>query len=624
MHGRDRLVGWLLFSVISLLLAACQQTRTITITRVVQTEVTKEIPVEITRIIVQEKEVEATRLVKVTPVPTAIPAGGYVVTTMSEDISTLNPILIADDTSQFISSFIYGGLLEIDPFSGEPVCHFCSSWSSNDRTFTFTLRDDIFWSDGEPVKADDFVYTYAALLWGVANESLDTPNQDLVSGIESVSKIDDRTVAVTMTTNDCTGLDDLILGWLPQHLFGREWQYTEPVTLQGPFGDADDPSFATINNSDMNSAPIISNGPFIFEKWVPGDNVTLVKNPSYFRGAPFLDGIVVRLVTGEAERVRMLRTGEVDLVERFSPAVLTEVQLLESLDIHKVIEDSYFFIGMQMGDPDNPQARWLEDEDTGEMVFNSDHGEHPILSDRLVRQAIAYGLDRYAIITKVATGQGVPLYSNILPSVSWAYNPDLDPYTYDPAQAAALLDEAGWTLNQATGIREKDGQQLVLDLKTNISHEKRVQIGELVQQQLEQLGFVINFESMDWPAFTGILLGQQYDMVVMSWANLGYTPDDSLFFASQNDTLDLGFNFVSYVNTDLDEAWRRAATLNGCKVDERGEIYRQIQAVLYKDLPYNWLYAPVVLIGVNKRLVGVDPGPWNTWYNVESWYLENK
>lgn len=624
MHGRDRIISWLLVTAISLLLAACQQTRTQTVTRVVETEITKEVPIEITRIVIEEKEVEVTRLVEVTPVPTAIPSGGFVVTTMSDDITTLNPLLISDDSSQFASSFIYGGMLQIDPKSGELVCHFCSDWSANDRTFTFTLRNDIFWSDGQAVTADDFVYTYAALLWGVANESLETPKLDMAKGIESITKVDDHTVSVTMTNNECSGLDNLKLGWLPRHLYGSEWSYTGPITLQGPFGDADDPSFSSIKNSHMNEAPQVSSGPFIFEKWVPGDSVTLVKNPTYFLGAPYLDGVVIRLVPNEADRVRMLRTGEADLVERFSADYLTEVQLLDTLEIHKIIDDSYFFLGLQLGDPENPQARWQENQGTGEMVYNSDHGEHPILSDRLVRQAIAYGLDRNAIISRVAIGQGVPLSSDILPSIAWAFNSELEPYTYDPEKAAALLDEAGWVVNASTGIREKDGRELVLDLKTNNSHEKRVQIGELIEQQLDALGFNIQFEALDWPAFTGVLLGQQFDMVVMSWANLSYSPDDSLFFASQYDTLDLGFNFVSYSNTDLDEAWRRAATVNGCKVDERADIYKQIQAVLYKDLPYDWLYAPLALIGVNKRLVGVDPGPWGTWYNVEKWYLATR
>jgi peptide/nickel transport system substrate-binding protein len=171
------------------------------VTRLVEREVTKE--VEITRVVVQEKEVEATRIVEVTPTPTPIPTGGFLVTTMSQDLVSFNPILVSDDSSQFVSSFLYGGMLQTDPFSGELVCHFCQSWRSADRTFTFTLRGDVFWSDGEPVTVDDFIYTYAALLWGVANESLGSPKLEAAEAIEVITKVDERTVAVTMKDSRC-------------------------------------------------------------------------------------------------------------------------------------------------------------------------------------------------------------------------------------------------------------------------------------------------------------------------------------------------------------------------------------------------------------------------------------
>jgi peptide/nickel transport system substrate-binding protein len=243
------------------------------------------------------------------------------------------------------------------------------------------------------------------------------------------------------------------------------------------------------------------------------------------------------------------------------------------------------------------------------------------LSDKRVRQAITYGLDRSAIINQVLIGQGVPLDANMLPSLTWAYNDGLEPRDYDPEKAAALLDEAGWILNESTGIRENGGRRLELDLLTNLSSEKRVQIGELVQGQLNELGFDISFEAVEWGAFVGLLLEQQFDMVVVSWSNLANNPDDSLFFSSENDVPGRGFNFVSYYNPTLDELWHNAATLPGCNTADRGVLYRQIQATLYDELPYNWLYAPLKLIGVNKQLVGINPGAWDTWYNVETWYL---
>jgi len=626
MPGRTRLIAIATLALAALFLAACD-TATIPVTRLVEVdkEVTKEI--EVTRIVVQEKEVEQTRIVtvEVTPTPTPIPTGGYLITALSEDAETFNPIFAIDDSSIFVSSLLYGGMFQTDPHTGEPTCHFCSSWESTDRTFTFALRDDIVWSDGEPVSVDDFIYTYSALLWGVANETLASSHREAVEAIDSITRIDQWTVAVTMQDQDCVAIMDLDLGWLPQHVYGPRWEVGNgvPVTLLGPFGDADDPDFSSIESYELNHAPAVSSGPFLYREWIPGDHITLVRNPSYFKGTPYLDGLVARVVPDKASQVQMLRTGELDLVERFDPRYRTEVELMEQLAVYKVLDDSYVYLGLQHGDPNSPQPRWLEDADTGEMVFNEAHGQHPILSDQRVRQAIDLGIDRRDIINQSAMGQGVPLYSNLLPSLSWAYNQELEPRSYDPEEAAALLDEAGWVLNEGTGIRAKDGRPLQLDLTTNLSSVKRIQIGEQIQEQLNQLGFDISFEALEWGAFVGLMLGQQFDMVIISWTNLSNNPDDALFFGSENDVPGRGFNFVSYYNPTLDELWRQAATLPGCLMADRGVLYRQIQATLHDELPYSWLYAPLSLTGASKRLKGIDPGPWGTWYNVETWYLAN-
>ena len=578
--------------------------------------------VEVTRVV--EREIE--RIVEVTPTPTPIPAGGFLVTALSADVAQFNPILVSDDQSRFVSSFLYGGMVRTDPFTGEMICHFCSSWTLDGNTYNFVLRDDITWSDGEPVTANDFIYTYAALLWGMTNESLDTANLEAVESIESITKTDERTVAVAMSVDDCAGLYDLDLGWLPQHLYGPNWEIdnNRAVTLGGPFGSADDPDFAGIESSEMNHAPAVSNGPFLFKEWVPGDHVTLVRNASFFKTSPYLDGLVMRIVPDEEERVQSLRTGEITLLEGFSPRFLTQVELMEQLGVHKVLGDSYIYLGLQLGNPAAPQARWLENEDTGEMLLNESHGEHPILSDKRVRQAIAYGIDRTTIINQVEIGQGVPLEANILPSLQWAYNGDLGPRDYDPGKAAALLDEAGWILNPDSSVRENGGRRLELDLITNLSSEKRVQIGELVQSQLNELGFEITFEPLEWGAFVGLLLEQQFDLVVISWSNLANNPDDALFFSSQNDVPGRGFNFVSYYNPAMDELWRNAAALPGCSTADRGALYRRVQTTLFDELPYNWIYTPLKLIGANKQLVGLSPGPWDTWHNVETWYLANR
>jgi peptide/nickel transport system substrate-binding protein len=625
MRNKTRLSGLLAILLLTTaLLAACGD-KTVQVPQIVEVEKQVTAPVEVTRIVTREREVEATRIVEVTPTATPIPAGGFVVTAVTDDFTTLNPILAADASSQFIASFLYGGMVTLDPFTGQVICQFCNDWGLTDRTYTFTVRDGLTWSDGTPITVDDFIYTYAALFWAVANGALETPSLDAVNAVESIVKIDDRTVAVAMNEASCGDIRELGIGWLPRHLYGPEWTIAAntPVGATGPFGDADDPDFAGIENHELNRAPSVSSGPFLFEEWSPGDHITLVRNPSYFRGTPHLDGLVVRIIPDPADQVQLLRTGELDLVTDLAPEYVTRIELMSQLEVYKTLDDSYFYLGLQLGDPQNPRPRWLEDANTGAPVLNEAHGEHPILADKRVRQAIAYGIDRHAIINQAAVGQGIPLYGNMLPSLSWAYNDQLEPSEYDPERAAALLDEAGWVLNPNTGIREKDGRPLALTLHTNLSSDARIQIGELIRVQLDQLGFDVSFEALEWGAFVGLLLGQRFDMVVMSWTDIesGLEDFDLPLFASQNDVPTRGYNFVSYFNPAVDDLWHNASSLPGCLAADRSLLYHQIQATLHDELPYVWLFAPLKIAGADSHLVGINPGPWGTWYNVETWYL---
>jgi peptide/nickel transport system substrate-binding protein len=625
MHNMTRIfirLATLLLSVA--LLAACGQ-RAVEVTRVIEVEKQVTATVEVTRIVTLEREVEATRIVEVTPTATPIPSGGYVVAAVPDEFTTFNPLLAADAPSQLVSSFIYGGMVTLDPFGGQVVCHFCREWQLVDRTYTFRLRDDLSWSDGNPITSDDFVYTWAALFWAAAHETLETPLLDVAETVESITKIDDQTVAVTMREARCGDLRELGIGWLPRHLYGPDWEIgpNRPVSRSGPFGDADDPDFAGIGNHALNQTPSVSSGPFLFREWSAGDHVTLTRNVTYFRGAPHLDGLVIRIIADEGDRVQALRTGEIDLLTDLEPEYLTRIELMSQLAVTKTLGDSYFYLGLQLGDPENPQARWLEDENSGDPVLNEAHGEHPILGDKRVRQAIAFGIDRHALINQAALGQGVPLDGNMLPSVGWAYHDGLERREYDPERAAALLEEAGWVLNASTGIREKEGRRLALSLRTNLSSDARVQIGELIQSQLGGLGFEISFEALEWGAFVGLLLGQRFDMVVMSWTEIasGLEDFDQPLFDSQNDVPNRGYNFVSYFNPSVDELWRNASGLPGCEAADRRILYQQIQAILHDELPYVWLYAPLKLTGADRRLVGINPGPWGLWYNVETWHL---
>jgi peptide/nickel transport system substrate-binding protein len=567
------------------------------VTRVVEGTPVVETVVE-TQVVEVEKEV----VVEVTPTPPPIPEGGFVTEVSFADAKILNPILSTDDSSSDVHELLFGAALDEDPYTGELVPELTEGWevSEDGLTYTFKVRDGILWSDGTPVTAKDFAFTYQALMSG----ELDTPRLSNVEYIEEINLIDDMTVEFVFSEVNCAALPDLQLGWLPAHMYGDD--------------------FTDIMTNTLNTEPTVTNGPFLFQEWVKDDHITLVRNPDYYLGAPHLDGWIYKIVPNATVGVQQLKTGEVDVYDEIEPKYLVEMEMQDHLSLFKYFDDGYTFIGFQMGVPDDPQPRLNEDGSVNEA-----HGVHPILSDPRVRHAITYATDRNAVISKVIFGQGVPLEANTLPAIEWAYNNELPPRPYDLEQAAALLEDAGWSDQDGDGVREchgclhaDEGTPLKLNLITNAGNETRENIGLILQDQLGEIGFEIEFEAMEWNAFVGTLVGQTFDMCIVGWTSMGSDPDDEGTFASQNDLPDAAFNFVSYYNPEVDDLLKSAKTFPGCRAEDRGPLYKQVQSIIYEEAPYTFLYVPRDTLAYNKRIGGMEPGPWEFRHNIHEWYVQ--
>ncbi|MFN3978888.1 MAG: ABC transporter substrate-binding protein [Caldilinea sp.] len=519
--------------------------------------------------------------------------GGVWTRSSSADASILNPILSSDSASAAIHSMLVPGLIGQDPVSGAfvPEGSMSERWEVSDDglVWTFHLRDGVTWSDGEPVDAADFKFTYDA----IASDLVETPRKSSVELIESIEVIDPLTIQVTFKQVKCDGLGDLGLGWLPSHLFA--------------------PDFSDVMTNDYNQAPSVSAGPFVFQSWTRDDNTILTRNESYWEGAPYMDGMIYRVVPDSGTRLAQLLSGEIDTTG-LEPAQLSSVEGNPNINVYSFQDDGYDYIGLNLANPANPQPG--KDEE-GNLI---EQDPHPILSDRNVRKAIAHALDYKTIIDSVYLGRGYQIASNVLPAVEWAHDPSIEPYAYDPELASQLLEEAGWVDSNGDGVREKDGVELKLVLVTNAGNKVREDLGALVQDQLGQIGFNIDFQAIDFGTLVQQLLGQTYDMVIIGWTGMGADPNDDVFWRSDFDTPGSGFNFVSYQNPRIDELLQAGVTVPGCDPEERAPFYKEIQQIIHDDVPYVFISGGVGDVGYNNRWAGIDPGPWSFYWNVHKWW----
>jgi peptide/nickel transport system substrate-binding protein len=591
-----------LLALAALILSACGPTPEPQVVEV-EKEVTRVVEgTVVVETLIETQVVEKEVIVEVTSTPPPIPQGGYVTEVSFSDAKILNPILSNDDSSSDVHERLFEAALDQDAFTGELVPQLAKGWdvSEDGLTYTFEIRDDVNWSDGTPVTARDFAFTYEALMSG----KLDSPRLSNVDYIEEINLIDDYTVEFLFSEVNCVALNDLGLGWLPSHMYASD--------------------FSDIMTNTLNTEPTVTNGPFLFQEWVKDDHITLVRNPNYYQGAPHLDGWIFKVVPNATVGVQQLKTGEVDVYDGIEPKYLVEMELQEHLNIFKYFDDGYTYVAFQMGDPTNPQPRFNEDGS-----LNENHGVHPILGDVRVRQAITYATDRNAIISKVIFGQGAPLEANVLPGIEWAYNPDLPPREYNVETAARMLEEAGWIDQDGDGVREchgcmysEEGAPLAMGLITNAGNETRESIGLILQDQLGDLGFDIEFEPIEWNSFLDTIVGQKFDMCIVGWTSMGSDPDDEGTFGSAADLPDAAFDFVSYYNPEVDELLTTAKTMPGCRVEDRGPLYRQIQEYIYEDAPYTFLYVPRDILVYNSRIGGMDPGSWEFRQNMHEWYIK--
>jgi peptide/nickel transport system substrate-binding protein len=557
--------------------------------------------VEVTRI-VEAEPVEVTVVVTATPVPN--PTGGTIVHSGRSDPITLNPILWNDEASRTVGELLFLGLLDLDPYTGEIVGEVAESWEASEDglTYTFTLREGVEWSDGSRLTAQDFKFTYDAIL----SEDLESPLKSELASIESVEVSGDGSLEIIFSEADCSALQKLRFGILPAHAY--------------------DDDTAEIANSSENLEPSIVSGPFIFHEWVPGEHVALARNDNYYLGASQLNGWTYRVMPDEKAAVSALLNGDVDILGVQPESVSSiegQIAMGGPLAIRRFPTDRYDWIALNTADPANPQPGFEDlDEDgaytEGEPALTQD--PHPILRDLAVRQAIAHSADFQNIVNRARLGQGVPIPSNVLPSIGWAFDDTLAPLEFNLEEATAILDKAGWELG-ADGVRSKEGQPLSLTLETNAENAGRQVAIELIRDALNSIGFDITTEVVEFTVLADKLQAQTYDMVLLGWPSLGADPDQVGRWEYRYDVPGSGLNVTSYYNEAMETIAQVAKALPGCDPEARSASYKEIQKILQDDSPFVFLYSLMSNISWNTRVQGIDPGSWSMYHNIHDWFI---
>ena len=508
------------------------------------------------------------------PTPAQARRGGTLTQATSVDIVSLHPYKTTDTGSSGAQGLIYaGGLAQYDPKTLEIVPDMSKGWTISDDklTYTFTLRDDLKWSDGQPLTADDFAWTFQQ----ANNPDNKFPYRSNFEDIMSYTATDARTIVVKVKEPLVVALEmvDAVTP-LPKHIWEKlDWN---------------DPS----KNPEIMS-PSVASGPFKLKEWKKDDHQSFVANDLYYKGRPNLDSIVMRIVPTQAVAYEMLKSGEVDYAG-FQPSQYTEAKSQPKFSVYE----------------------WWPAAATWSYIgFNE---RHPALQDVKVRYALSYAVDRKSIIDNVMYGLSGPTYGPFIPT-SWVYNPDIPKYDFNVAKAKELLGQAGYTPGR-DGILIKDGQSLKLKLLFGPNTSKvREQIATIVQQEFKEIGVDVEIHGLEWGAFLSAISTEPFDwdLTVLGWQA---TIEPHWMYQIWSESTIPDINQGAYVNKDVEKLFEQGA--REFDREKRKKIYQDIQRQITQDAPYIFLTADMSYLGINKRVGGIEPTPLGIRYNLEKWYIK--
>lgn len=533
------------------------------------------------------------------------------------DPATFNPILSNDGTSNAIISRIFPAFVGIDAdsgyYAGGADGALVLDWtvSEDNLTYTFTLRDDMLWSDGTPVTSADVKYFWDAIQ-SSTGVNVSGSYTDLLDLIASVEAPDATTVIVTLANPDCNGLDSAAtLQVVPAHYYSQIF-----------------PEFADMNDSEENLNPAVTAGTFTFLDFRPGEQVRLRANPAYPDGAVVPVGFIYKNVADQTVQSEQFLAGQLTFMG-VPTARLAE--FFEYVDAgtyygHASTRANMRFLSFNTGNPDDPKPGR---DEAGNV---QDQGLHPVFGDVRVRQALNYAMNFEEINAGVFNGTGIQMATHSRPD-DWAYPEDISPYPFDQAKAIELLEEAGWTDSDGDGIREcngcttaEAGALLEFDLNTNAGNTSQEALGVVLQDQWLEVGAKVNFQAIDFNVLVDNLTAQTYDAIMIFWGfGFPFDPDGvSVTFSVDNDLPGSGFNTGSYYNERLQTLLDEARTLPGCDRETRKEMYREIYQILHEETPWIWIGIGQTLAVAQLNVEGWSPKPTalnETLWNEESWYI---
>jgi peptide/nickel transport system substrate-binding protein len=532
--------------------------------------------------------------------------GGRLVVSERAEPKTLNPVTAVDRPSRDVLFRMHADLCHINRATQRTEAALARTWavSKDGRQYTFHLRRGIRFSDGHPFDADDVVFSFQVYL----DEKVHSWQRDLLIAhgqTITVRKLDQYTIEVRLAQPDAAAermFDSVSM--LPKHLLESAYR---GGTLAQTWGLTAPPD------------QIAGLGPFRLKSYVPGQQITLERNPYYWKAdakgnrLPYLNEITFLVVPSEDAEAIRFQAGDTDTISRLSSenyALLAKDQQTRGYilqDLGSGLEYNFLLLNMN-------------DDTAGRLPEIA--RKQSWFRDLNFRLAVSAAIDRAAIVRLVYQGRATPLWTQVTPGNNLWLNSHIPQPAASQSKARELLQAAGFRWDQAGKLLDRTGQAVEFSILASSSNSQRVQIANIIQQDLAKLGMQVSVVPLEFRAYVQrITQSHEYEAAVMGLqsGDADPNPEMSIWMSSGVTHLwNLGEKQPATPwEAEIDRLMQQQMiTLN---YQARKKLYDRVQEIVAEQLPIICVASSNILVGSKKGLGNFRPAILDhyTLHNVE-------
>lgn len=490
---------------------------------------------------------------------------------VTDTLGSLNPLqLNGGEINKYATALMFLPLMELDADLNFQGMVADSITTEDNKNFVVHIDDAAKWSDGTPITAEDVAYTAlrlaspvinnTAMMYyvfeGVGDDGFVEAGADSVAGI---NVIDEKTVQ--FTTKEAMSLTTF------QNSYAR-YLLTLPKHVIEKYSEEE------LATADWFNKPDVISGPFYVTDYDVDHYISYKANPDYWRGAPKLDKLNIKIVDG-SQLYAGLQSGEIDITQHTMSVIPPEdYASVEALDNVEVI----------YGSPVTNQSMFIQ---TGN------------IPDVRVRQAMLYAINREQILNELLNGHG-EVVDGFLSSASPFFDDSITPVPYDPDKAKALLADAGW-----------DGSQ-TLRFYVNSGDSTFVNAATVMVAQWAAVGIKAEVQTVDFATLMSVAGTRDYDILAVqyTYAPVDPYPDVAWLLGGEG-------SWTGYGDAQVDEALR--ATQLTSDMEETKQLYSTVDKKVQEDVPMISAYIISAQGAVNKRLTGAVPSVYGFFNDVQNW-----